>query len=81
MSSKKTDIKARALALQAEIDELKSKLGKDVVAEVVVNKHIKLLHQYNEAKDATQILIGRLAAARQTTVKNLHEEYGLGAED
>ena len=27
----------------------------DEDAEKIVNKHIKLLHEYNEAKDATQV--------------------------
>ena len=34
-------------------------LGVD--AEEIVKRHIKLLHRYNETKDATQILIGRVS--------------------
>ncbi|KAF8240842.1 hypothetical protein L208DRAFT_1383807 [Tricholoma matsutake] len=45
---------ARIAALRAEIDGLQAELGEDVDAEQVVKRHIKLLHQYNEAKDATQ---------------------------
>ena len=29
-------------------------------ADEIVSKHIKLLHRYNEAKDAAQILIGKV---------------------
>lgn len=33
---------------------------KEEDASAIVSKHIKLLHRYNEAKDATQILIGKV---------------------
>ncbi|KAH7885586.1 hypothetical protein F5I97DRAFT_1887139 [Phlebopus sp. FC_14] len=46
--------------LQAEIDALQARLGANENAEQMVSNHIKLLHRYNEAKDATQILIGRV---------------------
>jgi len=41
--------------------------------ELIVKKHINLLHRYNEAKDATQVLIGRVCiytADRLTPVDN-----------
>ncbi|KAF9011283.1 hypothetical protein BDQ17DRAFT_1233460, partial [Cyathus striatus] len=66
-------------------------------AEKIVKNHIKLLHQYNEAKDATQvcprvsfgtiphlynlqILIGR-AILTETTIRKIHEDLGLTADD
>ncbi|TDL26398.1 Swi5-domain-containing protein [Rickenella mellea] len=80
-SSKLTkDQKAHIESLETEIATLQAELG-DEDAEKVVKKHIKLLHEYNEAKDATQILIGRLAAHKETTVKQLHVDYGLTADD
>ncbi|KAJ3560055.1 hypothetical protein NP233_g11083 [Leucocoprinus birnbaumii] len=51
-STKKTQ--ARVAALNDEINNLQKKLGMDQDAEAIVKTHIKLLHQYNEAKDATQ---------------------------
>ncbi|KAJ7838780.1 hypothetical protein B0H14DRAFT_2788664 [Mycena olivaceomarginata] len=36
-------------------------------AHVIVKKHIKLLHRYNDSKDATQ-----LATLRETTVRQIH---------
>lgn len=39
--------------------ELTSSDGVD--AEKIVARHIRLLHMYNEAKDATQVLIGRVS--------------------
>jgi hypothetical protein len=62
---------ARIATLQTEADELQRQLGLAAItlllwgpsislrdkgdAEAIVKKHIKLLHQYNEAKDATQV--------------------------
>ncbi|KAI0327676.1 hypothetical protein GY45DRAFT_1327324 [Cubamyces sp. BRFM 1775] len=72
---------ARIEALQAEINELQKTLGENENAEQIVSRHIKLLHKYNEAKDATQILIGKLATYRQTTIRQIHNDYGLTDED
>ncbi|KAF8163609.1 DNA repair protein [Crassisporium funariophilum] len=71
----------RAVALQLEIDRLQQQLGENEDAEKIVKKHISLLHKYNEAKDATQILIGRLAALKQTTIRQIHDDYELKDED
>ncbi|EGO19094.1 hypothetical protein SERLADRAFT_443629 [Serpula lacrymans var. lacrymans S7.9] len=67
--------------LQAQVDELQQVLGENEDAEKIVSKHIKLLHRYNEAKDATQILIGRLAALKRTTVRQIHLDYELLDDD
>lgn len=55
---------ARVATLQAEIDRLQEELGEGVDANEVVKRHIVLLHRYNEAKDATQILIGRVSSSQ-----------------
>ncbi|KAF8581751.1 hypothetical protein K439DRAFT_1353143, partial [Ramaria rubella] len=70
----------RAKALEAEITELQNALGEGEDANKIVNDHINLLHRYNEAKDATQVS-GTLAAIRQVTVRELHEDYGLTGDD
>jgi len=49
--------------------------------EKIVSRHIKLLHQYNESKDATQILIGRLAALKQMTVRQIHIDLEFMEDD
>ncbi|OJT08333.1 hypothetical protein TRAPUB_785 [Trametes pubescens] len=72
---------ARIEAIQAEIYELQTVLGEDEDAAQIVSRHIKLLHQYNEAKDATQILIGKLASYRQATIRQVHNDYGLADDD
>ncbi|KIJ53943.1 hypothetical protein M422DRAFT_24941 [Sphaerobolus stellatus SS14] len=81
MARTKEELSARAAALEEEIMKLHGELGEAEDAEKIVNNHIKRLHRYNEAKDATQLLIGKLAAIRQATVKELHEEYGLTKDD
>ncbi|KAI0348331.1 hypothetical protein BDW22DRAFT_72539 [Trametopsis cervina] len=72
---------ARIQALQQEAVELQAKLGNDEDADQIVSTHIKLLHQYNETKDAAQILIGRLAAHRGLTIREVHSEFGLSETD
>ncbi|KAF4614473.1 hypothetical protein D9613_002680 [Agrocybe pediades] len=72
---------ARKKALEQEIEQLQARLGEGVDAEKIVKRHIALLHKYNEAKDAAQILIGRLASIKQTTIRQIHEDYGLTDDD
>lgn len=38
---------------------------------------IKLLHEYNNIKDATQIVLGALANLEGVTIKQMHLKYGL----
>ncbi|KAK7063682.1 DNA repair protein [Favolaschia claudopus] len=72
---------ARVAALEAEIAGLEKELGENENPEVIVKDVIRLLHRYNEAKDATQILIGRLATLKQTTVRQIHEDLDLRDSD
>ncbi|EED80840.1 predicted protein [Postia placenta Mad-698-R] len=62
-SAKKQE--ARIAALQEEIEDLQKTLGEGEDAAKIVSRHITLLHQYNEAKDAAQILIGRAEDLRR----------------
>ncbi|KAJ3928518.1 MAG: DNA repair protein [Lentinula lateritia] len=72
---------ARITQLEAEVNRLQQELGQDEDAEKIVNKHIKLLHRYNEAKDAAQMLIGRLANLKETTVRQIHNDLDLPIGD
>ncbi|KAM4019473.1 DNA repair protein SWI5 homolog [Anomaloglossus baeobatrachus] len=77
--------------LQREISDLKNKDGsldeeiRKLEAEGFcveeLDKHIALLHEYNELKDTGQMLLGRLAAMRGVTTKDLYGEFGLDLED
>ncbi|KAN0116561.1 DNA repair protein [Russula decolorans] len=72
---------ARISELEAEVAELQKELGLGEDAQQIVSRHIKFLHRYNEAKDATQIIIGKLAVHKQTTIRQTHEDYGLTNDD
>ena len=43
--------------------------------------HIQALHEYNEIKDAGQILLGKLAEVERTTTASLYEKFGLSLDD
>ncbi|KAI0284839.1 DNA repair protein [Russula brevipes] len=75
------DREARISELEAEISGLQKELGLGENAQKIVSRHIKLLHRYNEAKDATQIIIGKLACHKQTTIRQTHDDYGLANDD
>nr|XP_033816473.1 DNA repair protein SWI5 homolog [Geotrypetes seraphini] len=46
-----------------------------------LDKHISLLHQYNDLRDAGQLLLGRLAVFRGVTTKDLYLEFDMELED
>uniref|UniRef100_A0A8C6IQ30 DNA repair protein SWI5 homolog n=1 Tax=Melopsittacus undulatus TaxID=13146 RepID=A0A8C6IQ30_MELUD len=78
-------------SLQYEIEELKQKdLALDQeIAQLLsegysleeLEKHISLLHEYNDIKDAGQMLLGKLAVIRGVTTKQLYPEYDLELSD
>ncbi|KAH9071033.1 DNA repair protein [Lactarius deliciosus] len=72
---------ARILELESEIAELQKELSPGEDAQQIVSRHIKLLHRYNEAKDAAQIILGKLATHKQITIRQIHEDYGLTGDD
>lgn len=49
--------------------------------ERVLQSHIKALHDYNEMKDAGQLLLGQLALLEGTTVKDMYADFDLTEED
>lgn len=38
---------------------------------------VSLLHEFNDIKDVTQIVLGKLASVQGKTLKELHEQFGL----
>ncbi|KAI4477436.1 hypothetical protein M0804_012822 [Polistes exclamans] len=40
-----------------------------------------LLHEYNDMKDATQVVFGAVAEINNITVTSLHKDYGLPTND
>ncbi|BHF65785.1 Inhibitor of growth protein 4 [Sparganum proliferum] len=75
--------------LDQKIDELKLRIcelrGIKDVNELDVEAELKcwreLLHEYNEVKDACLFLLGKLAHAKMTTVKDLYRHFGLDVND
>ena len=47
----------------------------------IVQRHIKLLHQYNEIKDIGMGLFGLIADRRGVRVKDVFEEFGVSEDD
>ncbi|XP_072209201.1 DNA repair protein SWI5 homolog [Excalfactoria chinensis] len=70
-------LKEKDRALDREIAQLLSE-GYNVEE---LEKHISLLHEYNEIKDAGQMLLGKLAVIRGVTTKQLYPEYDLELSD
>ncbi|RSH93642.1 hypothetical protein EHS25_006288 [Saitozyma podzolica] len=71
-----TSAENRIAQLEEEAASLRAQLGgRD--ADEVVQRHIKLLHTYNEIKDGAQRLIGAYAQMSQKTITAVHEELGL----
>lgn len=71
----------KLIKLECELDREISSL-KDLGFEVEeLQGHISNLHQYNEIKDAAQLVMGRLAELEGVTVKEIHEKYGVTCQE
>ncbi|XP_010855268.1 PREDICTED: DNA repair protein SWI5 homolog [Bison bison bison] len=78
-------------SLQLDIQKLKEK--KDMLDKEIsqllsegysvdeLEDHISQLQEYNDIKDAAQMLLGRLAVIRGVTTKELYPEFGLDMND
>lgn len=61
-------------SLDAELEDLKKRKNeKDEI--------MKALHRYNDIKDATQEVLGRLAIVEGVTVAEIHRKYNLLESD
>ncbi|XP_072287640.1 DNA repair protein SWI5 homolog [Pyxicephalus adspersus] len=72
----------------SELSEKEASLDKEIAqleaqgySLAELDKHISLLHEYNELKDTGQMLMGRLAVLRGITSKDLYSELGMDVED
>ncbi|TGO30460.1 hypothetical protein BPAE_0005g00560 [Botrytis paeoniae] len=83
---KLTSIQTRNANLKAEIAQKREKIqeiteGLEKPAKQTVQRHIKLLHNYNDIKDVGQGLLGMIADNRGVRVGELYEEFGVGIAD
>ncbi|KAK1140266.1 hypothetical protein N8T08_010563 [Aspergillus melleus] len=73
------DLESQTAQVEAQIAEIKSKLKSDPSA--TVQRHIRLLHEYNEIKDIGQGLMGLIADARGVRQVVVQREYGVADRD
>ncbi|KAJ2748844.1 swi5-like zinc finger protein [Coemansia nantahalensis] len=86
----------RKLALQEAVDALRSSVqaqtkARDALlseagltvdqARELNDELIERLHRYNDIKDAGQLLFGKLAELKGTTIKDVYAEYGVSLDD
>lgn len=71
------ELERRREQLDAEIIQLEAQ-GYN---EKELEHHINMLHEYNDIKDIGQSLLGRIAALRGTTTRDLYSHFGLELED
>lgn len=76
---KKTYLKL--LLLEEELDEELSKLRTELDSAPSKQTTMNYLHEYNNIKDATQVVLGALAQMREVTIASLHKEYNLPIAD
>ncbi|OQD70496.1 hypothetical protein PENDEC_c023G06235 [Penicillium decumbens] len=72
-------LEGQKFQMEVELEEIMSKLQQD--PSVTVNRHIRLLHEYNEIKDAAQGLIGLIADARGVRQVEVEREFGVKEGD
>ncbi|XP_072310013.1 DNA repair protein SWI5 homolog [Eucyclogobius newberryi] len=72
-----SELQRRREQLDSEIALLEAE-GFDVEE---LERHIDKLHEYNDIKDIGQSLLGRIAALRGTTTRDLYSHFGLDLED
>lgn len=69
MADKKEEY-LKLLKLEAELDNLMNDSSEK-------ERKMKLLHEYNDIKDATQIVINYIANIEGTTISDIHEKLQL----
>lgn len=71
MSRDKQELYSKLIKTEMKLDEFLN--GKNHI-------QVQLLHQYNDIKDATQIVLNHLANIQNTTVTEIHKKFDLTGE-
>ena len=69
------------LQIQKSLELELATLKKNSELQDSMKEIMTLLHEYNDIKDATQVVLGALATMRGVTVTSLHEEFNLPLKD
>ena len=82
-SIEKSCIEDEILVLREEYVKLKEKLKilSSECSEIEMEDFLGRLHDYNDIKDATQILLGKLADFDEKPVSALYSRFGLNTTD
>ncbi|XP_016144315.1 DNA repair protein SWI5 homolog [Sinocyclocheilus grahami] len=70
--------------LKKTLDRLDSEIAlleKEGFVVQELDRHIDLLHEYNDIKDIGQTLLGKLAGLRGVTTRDLYSHFGLELDD
>lgn len=81
LNEKEKDAYLKLLLLEEELDEELSKLRTELDSVPSKQTTMNYLHEYNNIKDAAQVVLGALATMREVTIASLHKEYNLPTAD
>ncbi|KAJ5474876.1 hypothetical protein N7475_004442 [Penicillium sp. IBT 31633x] len=74
-----TSLETKHAELESELASVTSKLKSD--PDATVQRHIRLLHDYNEIKDVGQGLMGIIADAKGVRQVEVEKDFGVGDKD
>jgi len=77
-----TNLRLQLIAIdKQQRAEIESLLRQKSELEAKKNRHIKLLHDYNEAKDVAQSIFGQLASIENVTTKAIQLRFDVSLDD
>ncbi|XP_033215269.1 DNA repair protein SWI5 homolog [Belonocnema kinseyi] len=71
----------KLVKLEEELDDELSKLKTELDLAPSKETTMNYLHEYNNIKDATQVVLSALATMREVTIASLHQEFNLPITD
>ncbi|KAG8194144.1 hypothetical protein JTE90_000982 [Oedothorax gibbosus] len=78
------ELKQQAVELWQKNEEMKNEieiLKNQGFEEEQLKWYIDKLHEYNDIKDIAQNIMGRIAVSERTTIRKIHEEFGMTDSD